>query len=229
MKRLTASITLGSLIFGFSALTPRKAGGVSLPDPGVEIVQDVVYEKTGKLFILSIGINDYVNFSKLKYGVTDATSLAESLERRGKGHFTEINKTVLLDQLANKRNIEEALDSMGREIRPNDTFIFYFSGTGGVSTIETGEKTESGSVERKQDFYLLPVDADRKTISATAVSGKQLRSYFRRIRARSQLLILDTNESSFGFESLAAGAFDQDKSVAQLLTVNSVIRWNGHA
>lgn len=141
MKRLTASITLGSLIFGFSALTPRKVGSASLPDPGAELV-DVVYEKTGKLFILSIGINDYVNLPKLKYGVADATSLAESLERRGKGHFTEIHKTILADQLANKRNVEEALDSMAREIRPNDTFIFYFGGAGAVSTIETGEKTE---------------------------------------------------------------------------------------
>jgi len=207
-------IVLIVLLSGLNLAVPLGSARAS-GDPGAELVVDKVYTGPGRLFLLAIGINTYSNFPKLEYSVPDATAVTESLERRGSA-FTEIHKKQLLDAEATKQNIEAALDAIARDGRPNDTFVFSFSAQGHVFTVD-----DSGGVTAA-DFYLLPVDCDNRAISRTAISGRALRSYFRRIRAVNQLVILDSCGSSFGFTSAASSVVEQDQDIATLLRINSL-------
>ena len=171
-------------------------------------------EFRGKLFVLAIGIDKYeAPKIGLLFSAADATSSADSFEKRGKTLFTEIRKTVLLDSQATKINIEHSLDTIAREISADDTFVFVYAGFG-TSHQDTRNRAAS---EPAREFYLFPYDGEFDSLERTAISGKELRSYFRRIRAKNELLILDSCDSSFGFEKLASSVIEQDQNVAELV------------
>lgn len=82
-----------------------------------------------KTYIVSIGVNDYSRFpakcSNLALPVNDARDFAAVYPDNGK-----VEKRVLLDSKATKKNILEAMDALYSKAGRGDEVILYFSGHG---------------------------------------------------------------------------------------------------
>jgi uncharacterized caspase-like protein len=177
-------------------------------NPDVRAVK--IAEAKGRLFLLAIGIDHYVSakLARLQLAAKDAREIAALLEKNADGVFDSTHKRVLLDEAATKRNIEAALDEFSRDIRAQDTFVFFYAGFGDKSNDNT-------------DFYFIlhDTDVDRRD-SETWLSGREMRAWFRRIQAGNQLIILDSCNSAWAYESAAQTFLEKDTAVAALLKTN---------
>ncbi|HVC60210.1 MAG TPA: caspase family protein [Acetobacteraceae bacterium] len=193
---------------------PRLANGqaevaMEVPlDPGEDRVQLRVYDKsdtvfaettplelsgeaaaggTGRLFVLSIGIDHFAAPSlTLNEAVADATTFAELVKRSGAKVFRSENVTLLTDAQATKAGILAAFNRLAGEIRPDDTFLFYVASHGVV-------------LHGDGRFLLIPQDVADVTswdaIARQAIDETTLIGALSRIRARDALLFLDTCHS----------------------------------
>lgn len=187
------SLILG-LLFGLSCLANAGTGIVE-----VEL-------KKPNLYIFSVGVDKYqLPLSNLNAAVNDATALAEEFERRGKGNFGEVKKIVLFDAAAKKADIVREFERLARDISSNDVFIFNFSGMG-----------YSYLSAKDTQFYLFPSGFTQETFETTGISNSQLQAFFRKIRAQSKLVILDSCKSADGYESAVNSFIEQDKKIADL-------------
>ena len=184
------------------------ARGGHLVGPGDPLSQ------TGDLYILSIGIDQYNNPQyRLRFAVADARAFADELERRGK-LFPQVHKQVLIDGAATKGGIENAFDELAKAVRPQDTFIFLFSGMGNAF----------GKAGGGLDFYLFPSDlADPAQRDLKGIPPDLLRTYFSKIQSRFQFVILDACFSGYSYEALASGVAERDVKVADVLGTNLLV------
>lgn len=158
------------------------------------------------LYVFSVGVDEYqAPLKNLSAAKNDAIALADEFERRGKDGFGEVKKIVLLDSQATKAAIIRELENLARDISSNDVFIFNFSGLG-----------YSDLSVKLNEFYLFPSGFQTATFEKTGISNSQLQALFRKIRARSKLVILDSCKSADGYESAVNSFIEQDKQVADL-------------
>lgn len=158
------------------------------------------------LYIFSVGVDEYqAPLNNLSAAKNDAIVLADEFERRGKDRFGEVKKIVLLDSQATKAAIIRELENLARDISSNDVFIFNFSGLG-----------YSDLSVKLNEFYLFPSGFQTATFEKTGISNSQLQAVFRKIRARSKLVILDSCKSADGYESAVNSFIEQDKQIADL-------------
>ncbi len=164
------------------------------------------------LYIISVGIDEYQSKEfKLRFAKADAVSIADEFEKRGKETFETIKKVVLLDNQATKSGIVNAFETIARDAQPDDVFIFNFAGIGGTHYKELKE------------FHIVTADAKRENLEESGISSGQLQALFRKIRATTKLVILDSCDSSVGYESAAASFAEQDKNAASLIDENILI------
>ncbi|NKC34108.1 caspase family protein [Falsiroseomonas selenitidurans] len=138
----------------------------------------------GRLVVLAIGINRYANPAlNLAFAVPDAEAIAGTLRARAGGLFRAVQVTLLRDAAASRAGILEALASLARTTRPEDTFVLYLGGHG-VRT------------EPDQRFLFLPHDAvdtsNWPALRRQGIEDSVLVAALARIRARDGLLLLDT-------------------------------------
>lgn len=171
------------------------------------------------LHVLAIGINRVLqpeagDIRDLRFSVKDAQDVTNSLEKLGRTRFERISTKVLVDIEANKENILRALIDMASEAKPQDTFVFFYSGHGTL----TGKNQKTG----QQEFSLIPYDAvaikEERMISASLLS-----TFFIKIEAQHQLIILDTSYGNQGFDSLVARVTEENKSLEGLLQRDLVL------
>lgn len=139
---------------------------------------------TGRLFVLAIGIDRHrLGTLDLKFAAADARSFADGIGAGAAGLYQEVRSTVLLDEQAGRAAIVEALERLGREVGPNDTFLMYLAGHG-VRT------------EPDDRFLFLTHDvADASSWDAlrpAAITEDTLVGLLARIRARNGFLFVDT-------------------------------------
>lgn len=157
---------------------------------------------TRKVFALSIGIDGFrCSETWQSAAKNDAVGLNKI--------FKNSNNILLLDSQATKQNILASLDKISRESTTNDIFIFTFAGGG-----------RSYSTERL--FYLLPFDSSCEEGENNGISSSVLREYFRRIRAKNKLIILDACNSSNVFED-STNAFFENNSSLKMLNEENVL------
>lgn len=156
----------------------------------------------GKTFVLSIGIDKYedTSISKLRGARNDAVGISDLFGSE---------KIVLLDEKASREEIFKALDDISRQATADDTFIFTFSGHG--DALGNGE-----------NFHLLVYDSTYKESENMGISSIQLREYFRRIRAKSKFVLIDSCHSSRGFEG-ASDAFVENNPVLKRLNEEDIL------
>lgn len=181
------------LLCCFTALETQVFGGLTIRKPN--------------LYIISIGINKYESnqySGSLKFTKNDAQSIADEFEKRGKYKYETIEKVVLLDEKATKADILGELESIAKKATKEDIFIFSFAGLGNSFVSE---------------FYLCPSDFKfNKTPNnafgdlETAISNATLQSYFRKIRASSKLIILDSGKFLVDKSSIEASFTDENVS-----------------
>ena len=210
-------------------------------DPGENTVEVVAYNLAGlvssipakttikwtgtqpsakpRLHVLAIGINDYYEGKlKLRFGVPDATSLANGLREAGKDLYEDVLVTTALDGQATANRLDQIFENLKTTIRPRDVFVFYAAGHG---------KTEDGR------YYFVPQDfkyeAGRSLAELLVERGigqDRLQKWLSMIPAKKSMVILDTCESG----SLAGEqqlAFNTRGGLEQLAAVGRLIQATG--
>ncbi len=168
------------------------------------------------LHILAIG-NDHYPYGPrrtrpdMKYpiwnlttAVNDARGLAAAIEKAGRGGFENVSTNLVIN--AKRAEILNAFDKVIHEIKPQDTFIFSYSGQGFSVPAKGG----------KREFYLMPTDFTARVGVPGGISATLLRALFTKIQAQHRLIILDARDSSEGFDSLAGAIAEEDKTFAGL-------------
>lgn len=141
----------------------------------------------GRLYILAIGIDHFANPTlTLHFADADARTFAHMFDRRAGRLFSSVHTTLLLDGQATRAGILAAFARLAREVRPQDTFLFYVA-THGVRDPQTNR------------FLLVPADlrdiASWQTIAAQSIGESTLVAALAGIQARDALLFVDTCHS----------------------------------
>jgi uncharacterized caspase-like protein len=149
---------------------------------------------SNKKWALLIGIDDYERVSRLSFARADVNAFGEALKTYC--DFDEVQ--VLTDEGKGKmqtthNGIIGALETLSYSIKPGDTFLFYFAGHG---------------IVRKEESYLLGVNADITSIRRTAMTSVPLamiKDTLQDIPAIKKVLIFDAcrNEPALGRNSEA--------------------------
>jgi len=143
------------------------------------------------IFVLAIGIDHYPGnlFMNLEGSVNDAEMLGAIFKSSQFSSRAEVH--VLTEQGATKEAIRAAIQKWAQVANPEDLFILSFSGQQGSRSFE----------EASGEVYMAPADAIRKpdckegfvcADEKSLISGALLYSWMTQIRARRQILLLDT-------------------------------------
>ena len=157
------------------------------------------------LYVLAIGVNRYHDRNiNLKFAVSDAGTLAETLKAAGKGYYgnTPTVLTLANDDVTPEK-LGAAFDEFSHLVKANDVFVFYIAGHG---------KTLRNSA----DYYFLPPDVTDFSdagIAAHAFGPDKLSDWFTKIPALKSIWIFDTCES---------GAAEHIAALSDAIRVRSV-------
>jgi uncharacterized caspase-like protein len=186
----------------------------------------------GDLHVVAVGIDQYADnvITDLKFAGADAEAFARTLADGGRGVFENVYVTVLVGGRTTRQAILDALEEVVLQVGPRDTFIFHFAGVGlrvGHTPGSRGITAVGATPDRGGEFHLMPSDGVFASVEATAIPGRLLQSVFRRIQARQRLVVLDSCDSSAGFESAASIALVQDTSLSAALDANVLFLGSG--
>ncbi|MBD3410406.1 MAG: hypothetical protein GF419_09405, partial [Ignavibacteriales bacterium] len=165
-----------------------------------------------KLFAVIVGVNDYENDRyDLQYAVADAEGVATALAQGGADIFADVIVGVLLDGDARREELLDAFDRVAEEARPEDAFVFYYSGHGTVTSSE----------EAPSDFYLALSDVrrlygDDEGLAARGVSASELRDRCRAVRAEKQALFIDACHAGEALGAFVERGAAEEKAIHQL-------------
>jgi hypothetical protein len=134
---------------------------------------------------LVVGISRYQHLQALPE-VQDAVDVATVLTDPGLAGYPPANVCTLLEAAATRAAVLDALDDLATRTTADSTVVLYFSGHGGRSERNGGERC-----------YLLPVDAeDGDAWERTAISSDELSSRLRALPAARVTTILDCCRAS---------------------------------
>ena len=178
----------------------------------------VIIECTGKtdlpsrLFVLSIGINDYrKNSYDLNFAQPDAKSFYEAVNSCGKDLFTETHIDSIENSKATKTNILAELNKIKAQCRQNDVFIFYYAGHGVMSETEDSKSSK---------YFIAPHDVtnfyDSKQLEKLGISTEEILQISKEILAQKQIFILDACQSGGILDGVASRGSNEDKVLAKL-------------
>ncbi|MEG4172023.1 MULTISPECIES: caspase family protein [unclassified Microcoleus] len=156
------------------------------------ILEAVEFEpvKQGRSLVVTIGINEYVHWQKLKNAVQDAIGLQQTLIDK-LGFSAPI--PPLLNEAATKAAIESLIeDQLREELQEDDNLVLFFAGHGHTRTDKVGGKVvgETG--------FIVPVEArGPKEYWSDYIQIDPLLQSISRLPARHILVILDSCHSGF--------------------------------
>jgi uncharacterized caspase-like protein len=114
-----------------------------------------VYENQ---WALIIGINQYPNFTQLKYAVEDANSMKVTLMTQY--GFPEENIELLTDNDATKDKIQNAFYNLAEKTRKDDAVVIFFAGHG-TTRKNPGSNEDLG--------YLIPIDGNKENLTRSTL------------------------------------------------------------
>ncbi len=122
---------------------------------------DVInYMDRPDLYILSIGISDYVLPEyDLNYADDDAESITEVFEKIGTEVYKDINSVKLLNSEADKQAILNAFDNLTHKVKAKDMVLIFIASHG---------------INKEGEFFILPHDADLIQKPGILVSWKDI-------------------------------------------------------
>ncbi|MCB1156878.1 MAG: caspase family protein, partial [Leptospiraceae bacterium] len=186
----------------------------NIPSPKtMELVRQVPDKvKPPKLFVLSIGVNEYTKDSarNLTYSVPDAEAIAEAFQKqKDAGLYSEVEVKLLTYKDKNNRptreNILKALNEIIQKAHATDVVTIYYSGHG-----------MSASHGGKSLFYLLPEDFDWSLNPESAITAKNsgvdadlIGDKLAKIRSQKAVLIIDACHSGNVGVALASRSDDK--------------------
>ena len=172
-----------------------------------------ILKRTGTLYILAIGVNNYANKAfDLVYAEPDAQDFSAELKMqqdRLRNYRTEI--TFLYSAQATKKNILAALSALAVKAQPEDAVIVYFAGHG---TIGTCRAESAQQISARDRFYLVPHDLGYngprpkhceqgllQIIAQHSISDEDLELAFEGIAAGQTVFIIDACNSGQALEA----------------------------
>lgn len=214
---LTVISGSGSASAQKTATAPPPSTGAKPGAPGevnaIGGVTDGAVSHEARLYILAVGINEYKSSKlRLKYGRSDAEAFVQALEQHGQNIFKQIIKQTIYDTQATRRNLEAALARIAAEARPEDVFVFYYAGHGVMS---------ARPEQQGPEFYLAltevtRLEGDNGMLEERGLPARLLRESIGSIRARKQLLVLDTCHSGGALESFARAQGEQEETALRI-------------
>ena len=130
-----------------------------------------------KSWAVLIGINEYQQWPKLRYAVSDAQAVETLVRKLG---FDEV--IMVLDREATQQRILRVLgDELYAKTQDDDRVFIFFAGHGQTQDLPSGGK----------DGYIIPVDGDLNNYYSTAISMQQLQRLADRIRAKHMFYAMD--------------------------------------
>ena len=136
----------------------------------------VPLRKTGKNYLLAIGIDKYQQWQVLSNAVKDAREFSDVLTRQYQ--FDSDQVFTLYDEKATEGNIYTALREMKRRLQPEDNLIVYYSGHGHYD-----DEIDEG--------FWIPVDARREDESSY-ISNANIVKRINSLQTQHTLLIVDS-------------------------------------
>jgi uncharacterized caspase-like protein len=131
---------------------------------------------TGRQFLLTIGINDYLNWPKLNTAVNDAKEMKEVLQ---KNYFFRPEHIIeLYDSEATRKNILEKLVWLAKNMKQEDSLLIFYAGHG-----QMDELTKKGS--------WIPIESDTSNPDAW-LKNQDIKDYLGACKARHILLVSDS-------------------------------------
>lgn len=164
---------------GFDSFQEQKRGKRQLD---LSELHDREPGETFRLFALVIGVSEYQNLppdKQLKFASVDARAMRDFLVSE-RGGFRPEDVTLLIDKEATRHRILSKLEELKSLSGPRDLVLIYFAG--------------HGFVKQGQGF-LLPSDADRFELLATAIPMSLFNDTVRTMRARGVVIITDACHS----------------------------------
>jgi hypothetical protein len=140
----------------------------------------VARRSTGRLYGIFAGISDYPgDDSDLTYTADDARRIRDALIH-GAGMRSE-DAFTLVDADATRAGMHDALNAIAARIRPEDTFVLFYSGHGNRLARDDGfESFDPDGLDETIELYDGPIRDD------------ELRDLFDLINARTTLILLDS-------------------------------------
>jgi Caspase domain/WD domain, G-beta repeat len=187
---------------GSHRLTVQASNAVSkaVSDP-VEVVtakNDNPAAASGSLYVLAVGINDYPDKRlKLDCAAPDAQSLRKAFLTNSSKLFRGVEVKLLLNGQATRANILEGLQWLSSSVKPGDMAVVFYAG--------------HGDCKIEGQFYLVPVDANLRDLSHTAISGEALKKAIGELPCTTMLLL----------DACYAGSFDGTKRKKRSLPAES--------
>ena len=177
------------------------------------------------LYVISIGIKNYKAGLPGRiptFAEQDARDMAAAFTTAAGTRFRSVHVDLLLgtEGKATLAGLNATLLKIARQARPQDTFIFFYSGKG-------------RSIDRKNDsqFYLFPSDiTPGPFMEKRALSASELEYWFLRIPCHQQLIAFDSSKSSRGFEDFKERIDMENARLARIahrdMVVLSVKEWS---
>jgi WD40 repeat protein len=164
------------------------------------------------LYLLVVGVNEYLNERyNLNYAKPDAAAVLNALQVGGKPIFRKIIAQAIYDKEATAGSVIGAFESIIKNAREQDVFVFYFAGHGTVFQDQGGQET----------YYLCPTDVtslygNERILKDKAISSEKLRDLCRSIKAQKQLVLLDACHSGAATKTFTARGAAEEKAMVQL-------------
>ncbi|MCO6500577.1 MAG: caspase family protein [Vicingus serpentipes] len=169
----------------------------------------VIYQgskKVANCYILAVGINEYKNTElNLNYAQADASGFVTSVSKNGEELYENVFIKTIYNSEATREHILSVVDSISQKVRPEDVFIFYYAGHGGVS---------------EGEFYFIPTDNvslyQKIKLDKSAISASLLQENLRKIKALKQIVLLDACHAGASTEILSQRGSSSEKALAQM-------------
>jgi hypothetical protein len=160
------------------------------------------------LHMLMVGVDRYRDPElALNYAVSDAQSLAKSLQRMSAPLFREVTVHKLYDEDVTIAKLDQAFRELSVMLLPHDVFVLYFAGHG---------------VTLDAQYYFLPYDLiyndNDAAVRRDGINQNHLQNWLAQVPARRSLVLLDTCESGSFLRATAESRDLVEKTATAKLT-----------
>lgn len=174
----------------------------------------------GNAYILSVGVSQYSGYDitrlSFKNSANDAKTYNDFFISQMEVSGLDINPVLLIDSLATKKNIIDAINRVKDQSSSDDYFIFNFSGY--TKPIMDGSGT--------QTTYFVPYGLgninDEAEISQKGISLTQLKDLLQFIPAKNQLFITEAGTTTDFQREFIKALMETSPTLAQLSDKNRV-------
>ena len=123
------------IILLFSFLIALSAPAIAKDERGLTVrpTAPTGEKAKGELWLLTIGIDSYLSWPRLKTAVNDAKAVKDVLLKRY--HLDPAHVTELTDDKATRHNILGAFRDLAKKVKPEDSLFVYYAGHGHIDSI----------------------------------------------------------------------------------------------